>query len=122
MHVAVAAFALVLPVRSQAETLIGKAGYLSEWTVSATVAADASREFSGPMTLAHTGLCTVNGPVEKAGDIHYRISGLLTSRMAATLTIDGARCTFSGAAASDAYSGVMDCPGTKGVPLTISVK
>lgn len=122
MPVAAFAIALALPALSKAETLTGKAGYLAEWTVSATVAADPAREFSGPMTMTHTGLCTVNGPVEKAGDIHYRISGLFTSRMAATLTVDGARCTFSGGATADAYSGVMDCPGTKGVPLTISVK
>jgi len=115
---------LLLPASAQAEVIkvAGKAGYLSEWEVSASVSADASaREFFGPMTMTHTGLCTVSGPVEKSGEIRYRLSGLFRSRMDATLTIDGARCTFSGVL-SQAYSGVMDCPGTKGVPLTISVK
>ena len=124
MRVACLAVALLLPAPAQAEVIkvAGKAGYLSEWEVSASVRADANaREFSGPMTMTHTGLCTVSGPVEKSGEIRYRLSGLFRSKMDATLTIDGARCTFSGTL-SQAYSGVMDCPGTKGVPLTISVK
>ena len=124
MRVACLAVALLLPAPARAEVIkvTGKAGYLSEWEVSANVSADSStREFSGPMTMTHTGLCTVSGPVEKAGEIRYRLSGLFRSKMDATLTIDGARCTFSGVL-SQAYSGVMDCPGTKGVPLTISVK
>jgi hypothetical protein len=125
MRIACLAVALLLPAPAQADVIkvAGKAGYLSEWEVSASVSADATgaREFSGPMTMTHTGLCTVAGPVEKSGEIRYRLSGLFRSRMDATLTIDGARCTFSGVL-SQAYSGVMDCPGTKGVPLTISVK
>jgi hypothetical protein len=126
MRIASLAVALALPASAQAEIIkvSGKAGYLSEWEVSANVSAaatGAAREFSGPMTMTHTGLCTVSGPVEKSGEIRYRLSGLFRSRMNATLTIDGAHCTFSGVL-SQAYSGVMDCPGTKGVPLTISVK
>jgi hypothetical protein len=124
MRVLCLAVALLLPAPAQAEVIkvAGKAGYLSEWEVSASVSGDASaREFSGPMTMTHTGLCTVSGPVEKSGEIRYRLSGLFRSKMDATLTIDGMRCTFSGTL-SQAYSGVMDCPGTKGVPLTISVK
>ena len=124
MRVLCLAVALLLPAPAQAEVIkvAGKAGYLSEWEVTASVSADASaREFSGPMTMTHTGLCTVSGPVEKSGELRYRLSGLFRSKMDATLTIDGMRCTFSGTL-SQAYSGVMDCPGTKGVPLTISVK
>jgi hypothetical protein len=116
---------LLLSAPAQAEVLnvAGKAGYLAEWEVSASVRASTTgaREFSGPMTMTHIGLCTVSGPVAKSGEIRYRISGLLRSRMEATLTLDGTRCTFNGVL-SEAYSGVMECPGTKGVPLTISVK
>lgn len=126
MRIVCLAAALLVPAPARAEVIkvAGKAGYLAEWEVSASVSADAAggaREFSGPMTMTHTGLCTVSGPVEKSGEIRYRLSGLFRARMDATLTIDGTRCTFSGVL-SQAYSGVMDCPGTKGVPLTISVK
>ena len=37
------------------------------------------------------------------------------------MTMDGARCTFSGKL-SDTYSGFMDCADAKGVPLTLSIK
>src|SRR6476646_9618621 len=113
----ICATVLLLPTFARCEVLAGKAGYLSEWEIKATVAATQG-EFSGPMTMTHVGLCTVAGPVEKVGEIHYRLSGVLTSKMNATLTFGGERCEFS-AYRSEGYKGVMDCPGTKGVPLTI---
>jgi hypothetical protein len=37
----------------------GKLGYLSEWEISAEVTPDArKKEFSGPLTIRHTGVCT----------------------------------------------------------------
>ena len=116
----ICATVLLLPTLAHAEVLAGKAGYLSEWEIKATVAATKG-EFSGPMTMTHVGLCAVAGPLEKVGEIRYRLSGVLTSKMDATLTFDGERCGFS-AFRSEGYKGVMDCPGTKGVPLTIFVK
>src|SRR4051812_7204636 len=61
--------AQALPVRAQEPSVAvsGKLGYLSEWDVTATVVPHASgrrQEFSGPLTVRHTGICTTNGPVE----------------------------------------------------------
>jgi hypothetical protein len=80
------------------------------------------REFSGPLTLRHVGLCSQSGPEEKAAEIKLQImkSGS-SSQIRATLTLDGANCTFSGKL-SDTYSGLMDCADAKGVPLTLSIK
>ena len=55
----------------------GAAGYLSEWEISATVSdrqSDADGALSGPLTLKHTGVCAVAGPVEKIGEMKIKVS------------------------------------------------
>jgi len=105
--------------------LIGAIGYLSEWEVNGNIIESVSgriREFSGPLTMRHVGLCSQAGPEEKVGDIRLQMVGLgSVSQFRATMTMDGAKCTFGGRL-SDTYSGVMDCGGAKGVPLTLSIK
>lgn len=102
----------------------GQAGYLSEWEVTAQarqITTGERAEFAGPLTMKHVGLCTVNGPVEKSGEIRLRRTGLIMSGIEATLTFGEERCTFA-ASGAKTYDGVMHCPGTRGVPLSLQVK
>jgi len=105
--------------------ITGVAGYLSEWELSGTVneATSAPNEFSGALSMKHIGLCSVNGPEVKAADIKFQITTAWTSRsnIRATVTMDGAPCTFSGPF-SNSFSGSLDCPSAKGVPLRLLVK
>ena len=117
--------AVASPLHAQSLRLIGATGYLSEWEVNGNITESVSgriREFSGPLTMRHVGLCSQAGPEEKVGDIRLQMVGLgSVSQFRATMTMDGAKCTFGGRL-SDTYSGVMDCGGAKGVPLTLSIK
>jgi hypothetical protein len=70
--------------------------------------------------MTHVGICTVDGPEEKKGEIHMQISQQ-PSRMTATLLVDGVTCTYSGRL-SDFYSGIMSCPNGRAVPLKIWLK
>ena len=75
--------------------MIGYAGVLGEWEVTATVtekASGPSREFSGPLTMTHVGICTQEGPEEKTGEIRFQISA--SSRLEATLSVAGVECTY----------------------------
>jgi hypothetical protein len=118
-------FAAATPVRAQSLRVTGEAGYLSEWALSGNVSESISgrvRELSGSLNMKHVGLCSQAGPEEKAAEIRLQISnsGLLP-HFAATMIMDGSRCTFSGTF-SDTYSGFMDCPNAKGVPVTLSIR
>ena len=105
---------------AQALELIGQAGILGEWELTATVAAtDGSREFAGPITLKHTGVCTTDEPETRSGEIRIRMAS--TSRVKATLIIDGNPCTYSGTK-SDFYVGTMSCRDRRDVPLRLWVK
>ena len=89
-----------LGVSAQAGSLqvIGYAGVLGEWELIATVTGNASgltREFSGPLTMKHTGVCTRDGPEEKTGEMRFQISAL-SSRLNATLSVDGVACSYDG--------------------------
>ena len=111
-----------LPALAQAEPrrVLGYAGMLGEWELTATVNEKKhwrSREFSGPLSMKHVGICTRDGPEERSGQIRFQISAL-SSRLDATLLIDGQACTYS-ARSSDPYSGVMACPDREAVPLKL---
>jgi hypothetical protein len=115
--------ALAAPARSQSLEVIGYAGVLGEWEVTATVTEKTSlltREYSGPLTMKHVGLCTQDGPEEKAGEIRFQISAL-SSRLTATLSVAGIECTYRGRL-SDSYTGMMHCPDRQAVPLELWVK
>jgi len=101
----------------------GRAGYLSEWEVTGkahTTTTGQRTEFAGPLVMKHVGLCTTNGPVEKSGEIRFRRTGFLSSRIEGLLTFVGEKCTFTARAAT--YEGIMQCPGTRGVPLSLKVE
>ena len=115
--------ALATPAQAQSLHVIGNAGYLGEWELTATVAGKVSsptKEYSGPLTMTHVGMCTQDGPEEKTGEIRFQISGS-SSRMKATFLIDGVECAYSGKL-SDSYTGMMNCPDRGAVPLTLWVK
>jgi hypothetical protein len=101
--------------------VIGYAGVLGEWELTATVQQVPTRsEFVGPLTMTHVGICTQDGPEEKTGEIRLRLSAS-ASRLNAALLIGGQECTLS-ASLSDSYAGTMSCPGKAPVPLTVWLK
>ena len=97
--------------------VVGYAGLLGEWELSASVTGDSNRqkEFSGPLTMRHTGICTQDGPEEKTGEIRLQVAG---SSLQATLLVGGIECRYSGRLA-DFYSGEMSCPDRSVVPLKL---
>jgi hypothetical protein len=83
------------PVEAKSLQIEGTAGYLSEWEISGAVTEGISaegNEFLGRLTWKHVGLCSVNGPQQKSGEIRFRISrsGSL-ARINATLSFDGSQ-------------------------------
>jgi hypothetical protein len=102
--------------------VLGQAGVLGEWELTANLAAtNATRkEFSGPLVMKHVGLCTQDGPEVKKGELRVQLSS--ASRMKATLIMEGATpCTYQGQK-SDAYKGMMRCSDQRDVPLLIWLK
>ena len=116
---------LGLAGQSVAETraVTGQAGILGEWELTATVTeqgAGAGREWSGPLSLKHTGFCSADGAEEKSGELRLRIASP-PDEATATLLIDGTACTFKGHL-QDGYSGTMTCPDRRGVPMMLSIQ
>jgi hypothetical protein len=114
---------LSVPAHAETRQVIGYAGVLGEWELTATVTENASwrsREFSGPLTLKHTGVCTRDGPEEKKGEMRFQMSAR-SSQLNATLSVDGVACSYSGKL-SDSYSGMMSCPDRPAIPLRLWVK
>jgi hypothetical protein len=115
--------ALTTPAQAQSLQVIGHAGHLGEWELTATVAGNVSsrtKEYSGPLTMTHVGMCTQDGPEKKSGEMRFQISGWL-SHMKATLLVDGVECTYSGRL-SESYTGMMKCPNRRAIPLILWVK
>jgi hypothetical protein len=86
-----------LRLQPGAESLevLGYAGVLGEWELTASVTGnDDTSAYSGPLTMTHVGICTVDGPEEKKGEIRFRLSGS-SSRIQATLLVDGIKCSYS---------------------------
>jgi hypothetical protein len=113
--------ALATPAASQSLQVTGYAGVLGEWELTATVTEKASRrskEYSGPLTMRHVGVCTQYGPEERTGEIRLEIA---SSRLNATLSIAGVECTYRGRL-SDSYVGKLNCPDRPTVPLELWVK
>ena len=128
MRVAVLAAAVGCLATAAAATesleLTGYAGVLGEWELTAKVTAtssDQAKEFVGPVKMRHVGYCTQEGPEEKTGEIRVRLSGASSSRMTATLLVNGVECSYSGRQ-SDSYTGSLKCPDRRAVPLTVWLK
>ena len=109
-------------------SITGVAGFLSEWQLSGTLAETGTAgEFTTNLDMKHVGLCSQNGPEEKVTEMKLWLTGSRSwlarakSEVRATFVMDGTTCTLNGAF-SGTYTGFMDCAGTKGVPITFSVK
>jgi hypothetical protein len=114
---------LATPVSAQSLQVVGYSGYLGEWELTATLTETASghiKEYSGPMTMKHVGVCSQDGPEEKTGEMRVQISAS-SSKLNATLSVAGAECTYSGRL-SDSYTGTMHCPDRQAVPLKLWVR
>jgi hypothetical protein len=114
---------LATPAGAQSLQVIGYSGQLGEWELTATVTERVSsrtKEYSGPVTMRHVGLCTQDGPEEKTGEMRLQISAS-SSQANATFSIAGVECSYSGRL-SDSYTGTMDCPDRQAVPLKLWVK
>jgi hypothetical protein len=113
--------ALATPASAQSLEIFGYAGVLGEWELTASVTGnDNTKDYSGPLTMRHVGICTQDGPEERTGKINLQVSQP-SSRMSATLVLDGVTCTYTGRL-SASYTGVMNCPDRSPVPLHIWLK
>ena len=113
--------ALATTASAQSLEIFGYAGVLGEWELTASVTGnDNTKDYSGSLTMTHVGICTADGPEEKKGNIRLQVSQP-SSRMSATLVLDGVTCTYAGRL-SDSYTGLMNCPDRSPVPLHIWLK
>jgi hypothetical protein len=88
----------------------GTTGFAGEYELSGSVTEQdlsGRKEFSGPLTVKHVGLCTHGGPKETIGEIRFELAKP-SSRITATLDFDGSKCTYNGVFA-ESYHGFMDC-------------
>ena len=119
--VIVVALALMAGLTSAAALeVIGQAGVLGEWELSANLtAAGGKQDFAGPIVLKHTGICSADGPETRTGEMKLHMAS--ASRVKASLTIEGNPCTYS-ATKSDAFVGMMSCRDRRDVPLRLWIK
>ncbi|MGY4474558.1 hypothetical protein [Bradyrhizobium sp. USDA 3364] len=102
--------------------ILGQAGVLGEWELTGHLTEsgpDAPRQFSGPLKMKHVGICTQDGPEERAGEIRLQLTA--DSQVTAELVLDGAPCTYS-ARKTHNYEGTLSCKGRAPVPLLVWLK
>jgi hypothetical protein len=93
-------------------------GNIGEWELTAALARQGdTRAFSGPMKVTHIGWCSQDGPLEKTGELQIKLARL-SSTIAAKIRLDGVECDYA-ANRSDAYTGIMTCPGRRPVQLLL---
>jgi hypothetical protein len=101
----------------------GQVGYLQEWELKASLAKTVSGskiEYSGPVTLRHIGLCSVNGVEEKSGKIRLTMSRT-PAAAEGTLALEGDSCRIV-ANQAPSYSGLLTCRNGQGVPISFSIE
>jgi len=111
---------LAAPAGASSLQIVGYSGFLGEWELTATVKEDdaaPAKNYSGPLTMKHVGLCTQDGPEEKSGRIRVQMLPS-SSHIEATLWVDGVECGYQGLL-SNFYSGTMKCSGREAVPLKL---
>jgi hypothetical protein len=70
--------ALATPAGAQSLQVFGYAGVLGEWELTASVTGnDDSKDYSGPLTMTHVGICTADGPEEKKGNIRLQVATIV---------------------------------------------
>jgi hypothetical protein len=112
--------ALSAPAQAEPRQVVGYAGILGEWELTATVNEKThwwSKEFYGPLSMKHVGICTRDGPEERTGEIRFQISAY-SSQLDAKLLVEGTECTYS-ARSSEPYRGMMTCPDREAIPLKL---
>src|SRR5205814_9485887 len=114
--------ALVVPAYAKSLKVTGYSGHLGERELTATVAQTAPyrKGYSGPLMMKPVGVCTQDGPEERAGELHLELSAS-SSLLEATLSVAGVQCRYSGRL-SDVYTGTMTCPDREAVPLKLWLK
>jgi hypothetical protein len=117
------ALCLIHVPRLGAMEFLGQAGVLGEWELTGNLTEGGSgpKEFSGPLKMKHVGICTQDGPEERAGEIRLQLAGRSESRVTAKLVLDGVACTYS-ARKTHAYEGTMSCAGRAPVLLLVWLK
>ena len=114
---------IAVPAQAEPLQIHGTTGYLSEYELSGSVSErdmNGRKEFSGPLTVRHVGLCTHDGPQESVGEIRLELAEA-PSQVTATLDFDGSKCTYKGTF-SASYQGYMDCGRERSVPLRLWTK
>lgn len=109
-------------VRAETLELTGYVGVLGEWEITASIVPTGpagKKDYAGPVKMRHVGYCTQDGPEERTGEIRVSLVG--SSRLTATLLVNGVECSYSGRQ-SDAYTGSLKCPDRRAVPLTLWLK
>ncbi len=116
---------MLAPARAEPLRLTGVAGYISEWELSGELSEQVTggiKQLSGPVRWKHVGLCSVNSPEEKSGQITIQVSKSgTTSYIRANVSMDKISCTYEGKL-SVSSTGFMDCTDGKGIPLSLSLK
>jgi hypothetical protein len=82
---------LAVPAHAEPLQIHGMTGYASEYELSGSVSEqdlNGKKEFSGPLTVRHVGLCTRDGPKETVGEIRFELTQS-SPRITATLDFDG---------------------------------
>jgi hypothetical protein len=114
---------LAVPARAEPLQIRGTTGYAGEYELSGSVSEqdlNGKKEFSGPLTVRHVGLCTRDGPKETVGEIRFELAKL-SSSITATLDFDGSKCAYKGVL-SESYHGFMDCGRGGSLPLRLWTK
>ena len=114
---------ILVPARTEPLQIHGTMGYAGEYELSGNVSEqdlNGTKEFSGPLTVSHIGLCTHDGPRETVGKIRFELAKS-SSRITATLDVDGSKCTYKGML-SESYHGFMDCGREGSLPLRLWTK
>jgi hypothetical protein len=119
----IALAALASSARAESLEVLGYAGVLGEWELTATVTDDVSprtKEFSGLLTMRHVGICSQDGPEEKTGEIRLWLAAG-SSPTNATIVVAGETCSYEGVF-SASRPGTMTCAEKGSVPLTLWLK
>jgi hypothetical protein len=108
---------------AQSYSAKGHVGYLQEWEIKGSLAKTATHfgtTYTGPVTLRHVGLCSINGVEEKSGTLEVKVSSW-TSHVEGTLVMPDDDCRVV-ASASQGYSGLLSCRTGQGIPIKFSIE
>ena len=111
---------LAVPAGAEPLQIHGTTGYAGEYELSGSVSEqdlNGKREFAGPLTVRHVGLCTHDGPKETVGEIRFELAKS-SSSITATLDFQGSKCGYKGVL-SESYHGFMDCGREGSLPLKL---